>query len=1340
MGVGVPLAGRFATAGDSLTAVLYRAGAVEQIQPLRMGRGFGGLILAMLLLAALALGAGPAHAESWLALTSSNTQYLPDAGAPLTPVSIGGEFAFPSITLDDFGGDVVVSPDARTGYVVSSTYWEAKPCEEKGPSDIQQIDLSGSTPVAGAKIAMGSTPPVGLAISPDGRTLYASSLCADGIIPIDLTSASPAVGSPITVGTDPFTVIVSPDGHTLYAANHGSNTVSVVDLTAHPAKTEHTIMVGKEPIGMAITPDGSKLFVADSGECAVTEIDAATSSPHRIGLDAAACEAGEKPERVAVAPDGAHAYVTVPAARTVVPIATASDTEQTPISFAGFGNFDPAGIAVTPDGRQLVVGDGYFGGSGGPFGERVEIVSLPGGGLTPSPIPLNANPSTPTRIAITPDQAPAANFTVASAPPGSATSFDASPSTVRFGTIARYDWSFGDGATAVTSTPSTSHVYTANGTYTASVTETDGAGTSTSGEVFTGQEASSVGNASASTSRSVVISSSGASAFSSSATSLRFGAVGVSTSITQVLAITNTGSAPLSISASGISGSGAGVFSLTRDGCTGTTVAVGAMCTVNVSFSPGASTAYSAQLAFTDNASGSPHTVFLGGSGVAYGIIQGIVSNASHRPAQPLEGASVSECLAPGFQNCQYTTTAADGTYRFANLTSGQYTMEVWPPGGSLRSASASVKVAPGVNRQSFALTEPVPLSKGVAFQTPGGTVASGTPTVNWNEPFSFDVPVKIPARAAPNSIQPVIVHGAIALSSGSSANGGFGITGSETLFVGYGSGGAPSGIVGVQDTPSAEGGAHLAGSGGGGVLETFNTVKKFLELFEAKALPDQGLLVTIKGPLGESGYTGEAVLRIEPHGNPKVQLTFKSPKGPKVASVKSCPVKTSPRITRIAEEVLGQTEDIQRELAKLAAELANKGLGELGNGLRWSYERAAEGIQGANQIFEKAGGELTKSALEGLKGSGGSLRFSDSPLVGSATAQDLSAIASSAATSAPATFEPQMRAELLIGETPASVLALSHPSALPINGDLVRFTVPALEQRVHGAFNWSYRTSHPGLSYGPMAAASSVRRHPRAHSAQAVTLGYEAAEECPEVKVTIEEEVEEDEEDEEEGGGGGGYIDPSGSVHTTHGAPVSGAKVVLLRSAAKTVRAKTVPNGSTLMSPANRRNPDLTDALGHFGWDVTPGYYQVHVSHPGCSGVRGHPLLSTLFAVPPPVVDLSFKLRCPRLRRSGTNMTLKAVHGPGRTAGLIVRVRSHGARAAGFVVFKLGGRVLGQAVLDSRTATATLEARLPVGAHVIALYTGDGNHAPSQARGTVGAPKTARARGKAKAHHHRKG
>ncbi len=55
-----------------------------------------------------------------------------------------------------------------------------------------------------------------------------------------------------------------------------------------------------------------------------------------------------------------------------------------------------------------------------------------------------------------------------------------------FHTIARYDWVFGDGATATTTVPTVTHDYQP-GTYTARVTLTSFGGTSVSPDVYTGQ-------------------------------------------------------------------------------------------------------------------------------------------------------------------------------------------------------------------------------------------------------------------------------------------------------------------------------------------------------------------------------------------------------------------------------------------------------------------------------------------------------------------------------------------------------------------------------------------------------------------------------------------------------------------------------------------------------------------------------------------------------------------------------------------------------------------------------------------------------------------------------------
>jgi LPXTG-motif cell wall-anchored protein len=91
-----------------------------------------------------------------------------------------------------------------------------------------------------------------------------------------------------------------------------------------------------------------------------------------------------------------------------------------------------------------------------------------------------------TSVVVPADQAPVAKFKATAACAGTATAFDASSSTVAKGTIVRYAWDFGDGTTKVTTGPKVKHVYAKPGSYAATVTETDTAGTSTT-VVFDGQ-------------------------------------------------------------------------------------------------------------------------------------------------------------------------------------------------------------------------------------------------------------------------------------------------------------------------------------------------------------------------------------------------------------------------------------------------------------------------------------------------------------------------------------------------------------------------------------------------------------------------------------------------------------------------------------------------------------------------------------------------------------------------------------------------------------------------------------------------------------------------------------
>jgi hypothetical protein len=147
------------------------------------------------------------------------------------------------------------------------------------------------------------------------------------------------------------------------------------------------------------------------------------------------------------------------------------------------------------------------------------------------------------------------------------------------------------------------------------------------------------------------------------------------------------------------------------------------------------------------------------------------------------------------------------------------------------------------------------------------------------------------------------------------------------------------------------------------------------------------------------------------------------------------------------------------------------------------------------------------------------------------------------------------------------------------------------------------------------------------------------------------EEAAEEEEEDEENGPGNPEettfpiYIDPSGFVRTVSGAPLGGATVTLFQSAAKTGPFLAVPDGSAAMSPINRRNSDLSEGDGHFGWDVIAGFYKVRVEKPGCHApaLPGQGFVETgVMTIPPPVTNLDLRLECP-----GAPGTPPATSGP---------------------------------------------------------------------------------------------
>ena len=110
--------------------------------------------------------------------------------------------------------------------------------------------------------------------------------------------------------------------------------------------------------------------------------------------------------------------------------------------------------------------------------------------------------------------------------------------------------------------------------------------------------------------------STGSSAVSLTPTSISFGNQTInSTSSSQTVTVKNSGTSTLNITGVSLTGANSSAFMLTNS-C-GSTLAMGASCTLQVQFAPTATGTMSAAVLLTDNASGSPQSVALSGTGAS---------------------------------------------------------------------------------------------------------------------------------------------------------------------------------------------------------------------------------------------------------------------------------------------------------------------------------------------------------------------------------------------------------------------------------------------------------------------------------------------------------------------------------------------------------------------------------------------------------------------------------------------------------------------------------------------------------------------------------------------------
>ena len=272
------------------------------------------------------------------------------------------------IAVGDRPSGVAVTPDGSTVYVTNDL------------SDTVSViatatDTTVDTDPAQAgvnPITVGSRPS-GVAVTPNGRRVYVTNSGANTVAVIDAatnalvdTDPDAAGVNPIQVGIDPNGVAVTPDGQRVYVANAGSDTVSVIATATNslvdtdPARAGvDPIQVGRSPIGVVVTPDGRRVYVANGDSDSVSVIDTETNSlvdtdPDQAGVDPIGV--GDRPQGVAVTPDGARVYAVNSVSDSVSAIDTATNkvvgdpilVGDFPVAFGRFIQPAPPPFAGTP--------------------------------------------------------------------------------------------------------------------------------------------------------------------------------------------------------------------------------------------------------------------------------------------------------------------------------------------------------------------------------------------------------------------------------------------------------------------------------------------------------------------------------------------------------------------------------------------------------------------------------------------------------------------------------------------------------------------------------------------------------------------------------------------------------------------------------------------------------------------------------------------------------------------------------------------------------------------------------------------------------------------------------
>lgn len=192
----------------------------------------------------------------------------------------------------------------------------------------------------------------GLAISRDGRTLFATRVFAMTLSSIDVATGQ--VTKTVSLPAEPYACTISPDGQTVFVSLWGGRQVR--SYRSDTLADSQTFFTGEHPSSMVVSPDGKRLFVASANSGVVNVFSTFSGEPLEEISTALYPEAPHTttPNALTLSPDGNTLNVAVADMNAVAVVDVSNIAHSFVEGFIPTGWY-PTGVAYSRDGRQLLV-------------------------------------------------------------------------------------------------------------------------------------------------------------------------------------------------------------------------------------------------------------------------------------------------------------------------------------------------------------------------------------------------------------------------------------------------------------------------------------------------------------------------------------------------------------------------------------------------------------------------------------------------------------------------------------------------------------------------------------------------------------------------------------------------------------------------------------------------------------------------------------------------------------------------------------------------------------------------------------------------------------------------